>query len=69
MSATNNLPEDVIAPLANLDEWELDVLERYPDPESHCPKTKTTDEFRNYKETAKRYGKRVLSFEPSIPDL
>ena len=34
MSETNNLPEEVISPLANLDEWEMDVLERYPDPDA-----------------------------------
>ena len=50
MSLKNNLPgEDIIAPLANLDEWELDVLERYPDPDAII-KNKATKEFRNYKE-------------------
>lgn len=36
-------------PLANLDEWEQDVLKRYPDP-STIAQNKTTAEFRNYTE-------------------
>src|SRR6185312_6724550 len=35
-----------INPLESLDEWEDDVLERYPDPEAETFKTK--EEFRNY---------------------
>src|SRR6478609_11694619 len=34
-------------PLSSLDEWEDDLLQRYPDPES-IAKDKTTEEFRNY---------------------
>lgn len=34
-------------PLSNLDEWEEDLLKRYPDPES-IAQNKKTDEFRNY---------------------
>lgn len=34
-------------PLKNLDEWEDDVLRRYPDPESIAT-AKKTDEYRNY---------------------
>ncbi len=34
-------------PLQSLDEWEDDVLERYPDPESAASE-KSKDEFRNY---------------------
>ena len=34
-------------PLKNLDEWEEDVLKRYPDPES-IAKGKSTDAYRNY---------------------
>jgi inositol oxygenase len=34
-------------PLLSLDEWEEDVLQRYPDPES-IAKNKQVDEFRNY---------------------
>jgi inositol oxygenase len=33
--------------LKNLDEWEEDLLRRYPDPES-IAKGKTTEEYRNY---------------------
>src|SRR6478735_4592883 len=49
MSAANKLPGDVVAPLANLDEWELDVLERYPDPEA-IAQNKATELFRKYKQ-------------------
>ena len=34
-------------PLLSLDEWEEDVLQRYPDPET-IAKNKTTEEYRNY---------------------
>src|SRR4051812_32448761 len=34
-------------PLSSLDEWEDDLLERYPDPES-IVKDKITEEYRNY---------------------
>jgi inositol oxygenase len=34
-------------PLSSLDEWEEDLLQRYPDPES-IVKNKTTEEYRNY---------------------
>lgn len=40
-----SLPEHT--PLVSLDEWEEDVLERYPDPNS-IVKDKATEEFRNY---------------------
>lgn len=43
------LPEQMASPLANLDEWEQDVLERYPDP-SQIAQNKSIEEFRNYKE-------------------
>lgn len=36
-----------VNPLKNLDEWEEDLLRRYPDPES-IAKGKTTEEYRNY---------------------
>lgn len=35
------------APLASLDEWEDDLLKRYPDPESIAT-SKATEEYRNY---------------------
>jgi inositol oxygenase len=35
------------APLANLDEWEDDLLRRYPDPDS-LAQAKSKDEYRNY---------------------
>ena len=34
-------------PLASLDEWEEDLLRRYPDPEAIVT-DKKTDEYRNY---------------------
>ncbi len=45
----NNSPDGDINPLSNLDEWEKDVLERYPDP-SVIAQNKGTEEFRNYSE-------------------
>jgi inositol oxygenase len=36
-------------PLANLDEWEMDILKRYPDPDD-ITQGKTKEEFRNYEE-------------------
>jgi len=40
---------DLIEPLASLDEWEEDLLKRYPDP-SAIAQDKGTEEFRNYTE-------------------
>lgn len=40
------------APLANLDEWEDDLLRRYPDPESIAT-GKSTEEYRNYEAPAR----------------
>jgi inositol oxygenase len=37
-------------PLKNLDDWENDLLRRYPDPDS-IVKDKATDEYRNYEST------------------
>jgi len=39
-------------PLSNLDEWENDVLRRYPDP-SNINEDKKAEDFRNYQETEK----------------
>ena len=39
-------------PLEHLDEWEHDVLNRYPDP-AEINKEKKEEEFRNYEETVK----------------
>ncbi|MDE3252350.1 MAG: inositol oxygenase [Bacteroidota bacterium] len=44
-----SLTDIVNDPLSNLDEWEKDVLSRYPDPAS-IAQNKTTGEFRNYVE-------------------
>jgi inositol oxygenase len=48
----NTISEEVKKPLANLDEWEHDVLERYPDPAA-IAKDKTTEAFRNYEAPAR----------------
>src|SRR5688572_18567449 len=40
-------PQKESNPLANLDEWEEDVLRRYPDPEAIADK-KAVEEYRNY---------------------
>jgi inositol oxygenase len=40
-------PQKELNPLANLDEWEEDLLRRYPDPESIADK-KAVEEYRNY---------------------
>ena len=41
-----------INPLGSLDEWEDDLLERYPDPEKIAT-AKTTEAYRNYEEPAR----------------
>ena len=41
-----------IAPLARLDEWEDDLLQRYPDPDS-LAQAKSKEEFRNYDDPAR----------------
>ena len=41
------IPNAIHSPMANLDEWEEDLLKRYPDPESIAT-DKSTDAFRNY---------------------
>jgi inositol oxygenase len=41
-----------INPLASLDEWEEDLLERYPDPEK-IASSKSTEEYRNYEDPAR----------------
>ena len=41
-----------INPLGSLDEWEDDLLERYPDPEK-IASAKSTEAYRNYEEPAR----------------
>lgn len=48
----NALSAEDLRPLSNLDEWEEDVLNRYPDP-SVINQDKKAEEFRNYEETEK----------------
>jgi len=54
MSATsqNHFTAKEVNPLASLDEWEDDLLKRYPDPEQIAA-SKSTDEYRNYEEPAR----------------
>src|SRR3954468_12299624 len=47
ITPTSNLEEAELNPLASLDVWEDDVLERYPDPHSIASE-KATEEYRNY---------------------
>ena len=47
MSSASNLDNRNANPLAGLDEWEDDVLRRYPDAETIAT-SKSTGEFRNY---------------------
>ena len=47
MPAANNPLTSEANPLRSLDEWEDDVLERYPDPNA-IAKDKLTEEYRNY---------------------
>ncbi|MEO7312313.1 MAG: inositol oxygenase family protein [Chitinophagaceae bacterium] len=53
MSPTSNaLAAAEMSPLNNLDEWEDDVLKRYPDP-ANISQEKSTEAFRNYDEPAR----------------
>src|ERR1700676_2125280 len=52
MSIQKTFTQTEIAPLASLDEWEEDVLKRYPEQETH-QKIKEKEEFRNYETPAR----------------
>jgi inositol oxygenase len=52
MYANNSLAGSNLAPLSNLDDWEADILKRYPDP-SAINEDKKAEEFRNYEQTEK----------------
>ena len=52
MAAPGKFSEKEINPLGSLDEWEDDVLKRYPDPET-IAKEKSKDEYRNYDDPAR----------------
>jgi inositol oxygenase len=52
ISDNSNLSGDSLTPLSNLDEWEHDVLRRYPDPKT-INEDKKEEEFRNYDATEK----------------
>ncbi|MES2775538.1 MAG: inositol oxygenase family protein [Bacteroidota bacterium] len=51
-AVSNPLTMDEISPLHNLDEWEDDVLKRYPDP-SAIAKEKSTEAYRDYEAPAR----------------
>src|SRR4051812_25540671 len=51
-SNANQLLPGEVNPLNNLDEWEEDVLERYPDPNA-IAKDKSTEAYRNYEAPAR----------------
>jgi inositol oxygenase len=46
-SALNVTDQIELAPLKDLDEWEEDILQRYPEPDT-IAKGKNTEEYRNY---------------------
>ncbi|MBL4676710.1 MAG: inositol oxygenase [Mucilaginibacter sp.] len=48
----NTLTDGYATPLADLDEWESDILRRYPDP-AVINENKKEEDFRNYQETEK----------------
>ncbi|MEP7252394.1 MAG: inositol oxygenase family protein, partial [Ginsengibacter sp.] len=48
----NTFSSKEINPLVSLDEWEDDVLQRYPQPDSIAP-VKSTEAYRNYEEPAR----------------
>lgn len=48
-SQASSLPDQIKSPLTHLDEWEEDLLKRYPDPDLIATEKKT-EEFRNYSE-------------------
>ena len=50
MPATNSLSAEEINPLQSIEQWEDDVLTRYPEPGET---EKTKEEFRNYKNSKK----------------
>ena len=63
---TNKLNQETINPLVGLDEWEDDVLRRYPEADS-IVKDKSTEEFRNYdtpvRDTVREFYKMNHSYQ------
>ncbi|CAN5310610.1 hypothetical protein BH20BAC1_BH20BAC1_09500 [soil metagenome] len=51
-NSTPHLTPKEINPMSSLDEWEDDVLERYPDPQNIAV-ARSTEEFRNYDDPAR----------------
>jgi inositol oxygenase len=52
MATPGKFSDKEIKPLGSLDEWEDDVLQRYPDPDT-IAKEKTKEEYRNYDDPAR----------------
>ncbi|MEO5995303.1 MAG: inositol oxygenase family protein [Chitinophagaceae bacterium] len=53
MASASNVTDQIeLAPLKDLDEWEDDILQRYPEPET-IAKGKNTEEYRNYEANVK----------------
>jgi len=51
-SNNSSLADDNRGPLSSLEDWDADILKRYPDPSS-INEDKKVEEFRNYQETEK----------------
>jgi inositol oxygenase len=51
-ASQNQFSAEEVNPLASLDEWENDLLKRYPDPEEIVT-SKSTEEYRNYDDPAR----------------
>ena len=52
LNSQKKLTPEEVNPLKSLDEWEDDVLQRYPEPESIAT-AKSTEEYRNYDDPAR----------------
>ncbi len=52
VSDSNYKNDKALNPLSNLDEWEEDILERYPDP-ANISQEKSAEAFRDYEATTK----------------
>jgi inositol oxygenase len=51
-ASQNQFTANEVNPLASLDEWENDLLKRYPDPDDIAT-SKSTEEYRNYDDPAR----------------
>ena len=71
LPSSENASSTEFAPLKSLDQWEEDILQRYPDPES-IVKGKQTGEYRNYenpeRDTVKEFY-RIISKSITVKGL